>query len=194
MPIPPGTDTAQLRSLRPDLEKKHTWLTVLLDAYQFLDASLTRELAALDKKPVCAPGCAACCSQPVPLSLAESMGIRLFLNEVFCPSPFLPGEEDENAFRWQCPFIRSGNCAIYAVRPFACRRYLVFSRQCAPKEDPVTARPGDVHDASAWALLRAQQMTLPIYRALGHAAEDSAGSDFFKKFSTFIQHIPWRRP
>ena len=60
MPIPPGTDTAQLRSLRPDLEKKHTWHTVLLDSYQFLDASLTRKFASLDKKRVCAPGCSSC--------------------------------------------------------------------------------------------------------------------------------------
>lgn len=192
MPLPSGTDSKGLRKALPELEKKHPWFSHLLNAYIFLDASLRRELTPLDRQPACAAGCAACCNQPIPLSLAESMGIQLFLREV--DPIFSAAEKPEESPPWRCPFLVSGICAVYPVRPFACRRFLVFSHPCTAGEDPLATRPEDVHKPSAASLLRAQQLTLPVYKGLGYGVEENAGTEFFKKYSTLVQNIPWAKP
>lgn len=193
MRLPLGVDSKSLRELLPELERKHSWFSHLLNAYIFLDASLKRELAVLGRQPACVAGCAACCCQPIPLSLAESMGIQVFLKEVTPVYPATASEKPEEPLPWQCPFLVSGNCAIYPVRPFACRRFLVFSHPCASGEDPVITRPGDVHTPSAATLLRAQRFTLPAYPSLGYNVEEDAGAEFFTRHSTLIQNIPWKK-
>lgn len=41
-----------------------------------------------------------------------------------------------------CPFLLAESCAVYPVRPIACRRFLISGAKCSPGEDPTRSRPG----------------------------------------------------
>ncbi len=196
-------NSAALQKQFPALCKEPPWFGLLLRAYIFLDADLEKELSLLPQKPVCAPGCTACCSQPIPLSLAEGMGIKRYLALLPSLVPLQARPEGEGATNphtgpanncahdspWRCPFLQNGGCTVYPVRPFACRRFLVFTQPCAPGEDVIAQRAQDVHMPSSKSLLHAQQLTLPIYQTLGHAVPQVAGKDFFARHSALIQHL-----
>lgn len=176
----------------------HSPLTALAEAFAFLDASLQSELERTARTPACGPGCYACCLQPIPLSLAEVMGIKAFLKE-HDPIPHSPtggrkGDPDGGGGRGsldRCPFLHEGGCLIYPVRPFACRRYLVFGRPCAKGEEPLQSRPQDVHRPSQAALLHALNMTLPLYDAAGLPHGRREDRDFFTRHTALIQQIQW---
>lgn len=169
------------------------WLPVLLDAYAFLDQALESELRRLGRKPVCGAGCYACCLQPIPATPVEILGLRVALASV--PAGEAPAAKGNAAGTsspyWHCPFLANGSCSVYAVRPFACRRFLVFSRPCARGEDPTAERPEDVHQPSENALLHALRLTLPAYRLLGERVGDDEGRPFFNRRTLLLQNIRW---
>jgi len=66
-----------------------------------------------------------------------------------------------------CRFMLGDSCAVYPVRPVACRRYLVLGQACAPGEDPTVTRPEQVLRPSRETMNAAYAATLPYYTALG---------------------------
>jgi uncharacterized protein len=132
-------------------EARLPWLTILLDSFHLFESGCARELAAAETargaKIACRPGCWACCSRPsVPMTELEIMGVSWY---VLC---ILRGERRDGVVeqlkhhreRNQCPFLLRGECAVYPVRPFACRFLYVFGLPCTPEEIPVESRPRDI--------------------------------------------------
>ena len=196
MPLSPLAKTfSRWRFHAPEAEQKHPWLKHLLDAYAFLDAALAGELARKNAIPACRAGCAACCKQPVPLTSVEAMGLRIFAREA-APDAASPavGKSPEP---WHCPFLLDETCSVYPLRPFACRRYMVFNLPCAPGEEPLAARPEDVFQPSRKALTHALRMLLPVYEFLGLSkGEGVSDKEFLNAHTLLIQEVysatPWQ--
>ena len=77
----------ELRSRRPDLERREPMLWQMLAAGEFLDEALEAELGAAAGELACGPGCDACCRQAIPITLAEGLAIRAFLRLAGLPLP-----------------------------------------------------------------------------------------------------------
>ena len=182
----------ELCARRPKLEQSAPALWQVLKACVFLDKALKSELAVLfhasARAPVCGAGCGACCCQPIPLSLAEAVAIRKFLRLTALPPPTPDPKGDPN----HCPFMENGHCTIYPIRPFACRRFMVFNHCCAPGEDPTVTRPEDVLRPSRKILFETLCLTLPVYQALGLPVPDRVTLDFFIRHTSLTQAFPWR--
>ena len=93
-----------------------------------------------------------------------------------------------------CPLLHEGRCAVYPVRPMACRRFVVYEASCAKGEDPASTRPHQVLQPGQDFLQAALRHTLPWYReryplpAMPTAAEAQA---FFRSVTTILQAVPW---
>ncbi len=92
----------------------------------------------------------------------------------------------------RCPFLRDGCCTVYPVRPFACRRFLVFRVRCAYGEDPTLTRPHDVFRPSPQKLFETLCLTLPVYQRLGIRTPDRVTRRFFNDHTHIIQAFPWQ--
>ena len=127
------------------------WLAILLDSYHLFETGCAHELAAAEAargaKIACRTGCWACCSRPsVPMTEIEIMGVSWYVLGL------LRGERRDEVVaqlkqhrqRNECPFLLHGECAVYPVRPFACRFLHVFGAPCTPEEIPVESRPQDI--------------------------------------------------
>ena len=62
-----------------------------------------------------------------------------------------------------CPFLVAGMCAVYPVRPLACRLLAVFGTPCAEGEDAWHARRGDVLAPPAGLVTKAYRAMLPFH-------------------------------
>ncbi len=194
-------------------EAKFSWLGSLLRAYALLDISIQQDIARSKRKPACGAGCAACCYQHIPLTHPEAMAIHIFLQSarpvVSCEGampgacgsaqdgPALPQHTAKNP----CSFIASdGVCRIYPVRPFACRRFVVFDTPCAMGEDPTRVRFRDVLSPSRKAFLHALHMLEPFYAVAGWDGKGAEAVDvadvpfdFFFAHTRILQEIPWKQ-
>lgn len=200
-----------LCAARPDLEAKDAILWEVLKAAIFLDNSLAGELARETRPLACRAGCDACCHQPIPLSLAEALAIKSFLRLAeIAPSTWLPPdltpstpatpttipaapttkETTEAQAPPPCIFLREGRCTIYPVRPFACRRYLVFNRICFMGENPTLTRPQDMLKPSLKNLFTTLCMTLPVYSRLGRPIPKTVTREFFVRNTFLLQDLP----
>jgi Fe-S-cluster containining protein len=134
----------------------------LLEALQILYRSVDDLLEAFlqrakqEKNPAeCNRGCNWCCHQAVFAVTFEFLHIQDYVNRSFAPeqrdkvlrrarSKTLHTHplslEEQLQFRAPCPFLESGFCMIYNVRPMACRIYLSSSvAACKSAHD----NPGD---------------------------------------------------
>lgn len=170
------------------------WFHLLLDAYATLEAGLEQQLATEPRTPACHKGCTACCTHLIPALPAEILGVRFYLNHVV-------SREQRHALRNNlkqalastCPFLHMGGCSIYAVRPMVCRRYLVFSQPCSPKEQPEHTRPADIFQASPAHYLTALGHTVPIYQSLGVATPgDTPTLQFFLQQTVLLASVNWQ--
>ncbi len=151
-------------------ELKHPWLTLLLNAYEAADlgiaADVRSRLALGGPAVACKKGCGTCCGlHEIPVYPIELEGINWYVVERLRP----PLREAVAANlvtagpSAACPFLVEGACAIYTVRPIACRQFIVFGAQCGEGEDPFhTRRPDVLTPAEGWRL-RAFAMTLGFY-------------------------------
>ena len=124
---------------------------MLLDAYHILSTGtellLTDEEARRSQKLGCGPGCAGCCLRPeVPLTQLELLGMWWYFIEKLDPQVREKLRERLLHHRQsiECPFLMEGCCAVYPLRPLACRFLHVFGSPCKHEEIPVQDRPGDV--------------------------------------------------
>lgn len=164
----------------PAHEARHPWLSGLLDAYALADAHIReeveRESARRGAAPACGPGCRVCCvGQVLPVSSFEALGLWWYAAEGMDASPRravlanLRCREAGTADSRVCPFLLEGRCAVYALRPFVCRRHHVFGAPCRPGENLRMQRPGDVLTAGLNGAREVAALLLPLF---GVADED----------------------
>jgi Fe-S-cluster containining protein len=161
----------------PRLERRHPWLPLLLDCLALVDAGVAAAISLAGKLPACGSGCGACCHQPIPVTPLEAAGLQLCARDLAPPAILkqLIGQPERSDAKGNqaCRFLLRGSCAVYPLRPVACRRYIVFGARCAEGEDPVRARPQDVLWPSREELRQALALTLPYYAALGAEVPDA---------------------
>lgn len=200
----PDTTFSSESALFAAMENEAPWFRHLRSAYSTLDNAIAAQLERLRQIPACGPACAFCCLQPIPASLPEILAIRLFLKKsehaVFPKKDITAAAKPPIRTRahnvWTCPFLQEDACAIYPVRPFICRNFLVFGQRCTKEEDPTATRPHEVFRPSENALLHALRLTLPVYHVLGHTPPPNADRQFFTRHTALLQEAfasfrPW---
>lgn len=177
------------------LERRHPWLPLLLDCYAVVDASVRRaidEAASRDgRSPACGSGCSVCCEQPIPATPLEVMGIRLYIQKEMSASlrsALRQHQEHSPASSVVCRFLMGGACAIYPLRPVACRRYIVLGARCAPGETSTETRPDDMLLPSRAALNHALSLTLPYYAAQGQEVPEHSDAFAFCASQSVMLH------
>lgn len=77
----------------------------------------------------CRNGCSHCCNMAVSVTVMEAREISraIGVEYVNVKQP-MKLEDSQDLFRGDpCPFLKSGRCSVYAVRPLACRVYFNMS-------------------------------------------------------------------
>ena len=185
---------------------------LLLAGSALVDASVAEAVAAAHKAGrtlACGPGCGTCCRQPIPVTPLEFLLMRAHMRLRLDAdtrarleaqhAAQLAAEPDPLAR--PCPFLLDGSCSVYAVRPLACRRYLVLDRPCAPGEICTESRPKDMLVPARRPLREALALTFPWYAArwqeLGLPGPPSAeaGSEaaqaWLKSVTVPVQNLAW---
>jgi len=149
-------DTSQSRekTLRlgfPDDEIRFSWLPLLFDAHAAIDTgvaiALNRERRRANRPTACRASCDVCCrmNTDIPLYPLELAGLYWYcIEKLDHDRRTLKGQLMAHAGRPPCPFLIRKNCAVYPVRPMACRQFMVFGKVCAEGEDPYFSRRQDV--------------------------------------------------
>ena len=111
-------------------EGKCIEVNIALDYLKKVYDIINLSLEEVEKFSSCSKGCCACCNKYPTVGLIEVKYIKEYLKDSLGDDDFemyIKKLEDNNQKKI-CPFLSdSGECIIYEVRPFACRRYLVFS-------------------------------------------------------------------
>lgn len=177
-------------------------LTLLLDACALVDFGVSEALAKDGRTPVCHMGCATCCTQPIPATPLEVLGVYLYartrlmsrvrqqLQQRF--SVYDGGTQNTGK---PCPFAIDGACSVYPLRPIACRQFLVFETPCTPSEDVLTTRPDLVFRPQYAFMHTALRHTLPWYARQGHCPASPTPEQqqaFFASVTTILQAVPWK--
>ena len=121
-------------------EKEYDWLTPLLDTYDRTDKAVKRNLKPHRKNVACGKGCSECCKNAdVRINEKEIAGISWYLHEVMRDNKDQVMRQLENfeAGQEECPLLAGNICAVYPVRPLACRTHYVLGRKCQPGEDNI---------------------------------------------------------
>ena len=136
----------------PEDEIRLPWLSLLLDAYAVVDKGVTiavsREKRKLRKRPACTEGCYTCCraNTDIPTYPLELAGMTWYaMEKVLEPARSSLREQlSVGGNNPPCPFLVNSTCAVYPVRPIACRQFIVFGKPCSAGDDPYYTRRGDV--------------------------------------------------
>ena len=179
----------------PRVEARLPWLGSLLAALALVDASVGAALERAGRPAACGPGCTACCSSPAPATACEVAGLSWYAAEAMDPALRPLVAESLAAERGAvCPFLVQGRCAVYALRPAACRRFVVMGTACLPGEDPTETRPADVLAPDRAVLRRAHRLMLPFYGILDPAEEERIlDSGLLLRRSAPLQAMDWTR-
>ncbi|MDE7241348.1 YkgJ family cysteine cluster protein [Desulfovibrio sp.] len=207
--LPPNSGRRHRDAL---LERALPGAGLLLAGCAHVDASVGEAVAAArdaGRTLACGPGCDACCRQPIPVTPLEFLLMRSHMRlrlDAATRARLEAQYEGQlaaqpDALQRPCPFLLDGGCSVYAVRPLACRRYLVLDRACAPGEVCTQSRPGDMLIPARKALHAALAMTFPWYagrwQALGlpepPAAEpgSEAAQAWLRSVTVPVQNLPW---
>jgi Fe-S-cluster containining protein len=140
--------TAQ--NLVAGIETLHRGVDDLLEAF-------LRRSADEEKPVVCKKGCNWCCHQAVYAVTHEFLHISQYVHENFTverrdqclkraqEKTLLTHHKslrEQSHLKSPCPFLESGSCSIYSVRPMGCRIYLSSSVRACKREydDPTNDR------------------------------------------------------
>lgn len=125
-------------------------LEVAVSAFVWVEHSirLFESVNALPTPLACSPGCDYCCHNQVEVTPPEALLIGNYLEKQFSPRELgrllekleynlsvRSGKSKIEVARIRqelpCPFLRQGNCSIYAVRPLVCRAmHALDASQC----------------------------------------------------------------
>jgi len=155
----------------PEDEARLPWLSLLLDAYAVIDKgiaiAISREKRKQKKRLACAEKCDTCCraNTDIPVYPLELAGITWYATEKV--------KQPLRDTLWQqlsaqsasppCPFLIDNICAVYPVRPIACRQYIVLGKPCADNEDPYYTRREDLLTPIQDFTNKAIHIMLPFY-------------------------------
>ncbi|MDE5880007.1 MAG: YkgJ family cysteine cluster protein [Desulfovibrio sp.] len=194
------------------MERALPGAALMLEACALVDASVEQAVAAAreaGRALACGPGCDVCCRQPIPVTPLEFLVMRAQLRFRVAPAEreLLEARlraqlaEEPEPLRRPCPFLLTGGCSVYAVRPLACRRYLVLDRPCAPGEVCTQSRPGDMLIPARGALHAALALTFPWYashwQGLGltrppdASPESHAAQAWLRSVTVPVQRLAW---
>lgn len=155
----------------PEDEQRLPWLPVLLDAYSIADTGVAVGIRDAEKKQqrklACGKGCGNCCvhQKDLPLYPHELVGIYWYASEKMAePARDRLKSRLSGPAGTGCPFLIDDSCSIHPVRPVGCRQFNVFSKPCAPGEDPYFTRREDVLRPLENYIDRAFARVLPLYR------------------------------
>jgi hypothetical protein len=119
------------------------WLSSLLDVYFVIDRGVAGAVESEERRgrvPACDRGCSVCCrtNRDIPVYPLELMGLSWFAAEETegDQRETLIKQLDNHSAGNPCPFLITGECAIYPLRPMACRQFTLFGLPCAEGEDP----------------------------------------------------------
>ena len=195
-----GKDAQRFRYQNRRLEHM-PGMSLLLDAFALVDYDVAQSIAIRGEQPACGPGCHHCCTQPIPLTPLEVLAVRLFVEQELplmerdaLKAAFAPFCGDRAILGATCPFLREKRCAVYPVRPIACRRYIVYGAPCGKGEDPTQTRHADVLQPRQEVMQAALRLTLPWYGerySLPGRLSTEAAQAFFRGVTTVLQAVPW---
>jgi uncharacterized protein len=140
------------RLMFPKDEARLPWLALLLDAYAVIDKgiaiAISRQKRKQKKRLACLEKCDTCCraNTDIPVYPLELAGITWYATEKV-QQPLRDSMQQQLSSQDAnppCPFLIDSICAVYPVRPVACRQYIVFGRPCAEGEDPYYTRREDL--------------------------------------------------
>jgi Fe-S-cluster containining protein len=139
-------------------------------------SAVRREEKRRRARLACRRGCASCCrvNTDIPVFPVELAGISRFCTEELAGDA--RGEVRRqcaaHARGGPCPFLVAGACAVYPVRPTACRLLGVFGAPCAEDEDAWHARRDAVLVPPPALLERAYRIMLPFHGVTEPADQD----------------------
>ena len=217
------------------LERALPGMDLLLDAFAVVDCGVAQAIARRGQEPACGAGCYHCCTQPIPVTPLEILGLGIFVRAEFAhdrraaqavgqdvPPASVPESAgatghflglaagvrealaagfasftgEASSLGATCPFLHEGRCAVYPVRPMACRRYIVYGVPCAQGEDPTCTRPHQVLQPGQDFLQAALRHTLPWYRGRYPVPARPSAAEiqlFFRSITTVLQAVPWAK-
>lgn len=154
---------------------KHTWLPLLLDAYDVVDKGIDSAITKFSKKKkttlACHKGCANCCKthKDIPVYPLELVGIYWYaIEKIDEPIRSILKEQLRNyKGEVRCPFVINSSCSIHLMRPIACRQFNVFGKACDVDEDPFYTRINDVLPQQKDVINKAFAIMLPFYGVTG---------------------------
>lgn len=151
-------------------ESRIPWLTMLLNYHAIIDAGVIEAIAIENqsgRECACKRGCTVCCigQTDIPVYPIELAGIYWHCAEKLADAerPELIERLTHASADAACPFLNDGSCAIYPVRPAACRQFNVFGTACVSGEDAYFTRRGDVLNPIREFVDAAMMETLPFY-------------------------------
>jgi Fe-S-cluster containining protein len=179
----------------PEDEAGLPWLSLLLDAYAVIDKgiaiAISREKRKQNKRLACAEKCDICCraNTDIPVYPLELAGITWYATEkVKRPLRDIMRQQLlSQAAHPPCPFLIENICAVYPVRPIACRQYIVFGKPCADNEDPFYSRREDLLTPIQDFTNQAIFIMLPFYGIFKEADRQKAVQNRF--IHTKVQNI-----
>ena len=173
------TEESAFRTRFPEDEAREAWLALLLDSYAVLDAGVAAAITADGRRPACRSGCAACCRQPIPASSLEVLGLTWYAHKRLRGRKrrALRGLLEIVAEGTDCPFLVEDACAVYPLRPMACREFVMLGRPCRNGEQPTVTRAADLLPLPQAAQYRAFRHMLPFYGVTDPALCEAALRD-----------------
>ncbi len=182
----------------PEDEKKLPWLGMMLDAYDITDQAV-RQVMAKDEREhgfrmACKQGCHACCHQLIPVTSIELSAIAWFVCHKMTPKARQSVEASikNHAGDMTCHMLINNSCAVYPVRPFACRQFIVYEQVCAMGEGVFEDRPQHVLEPNRPQTRKASCSILPFYGINTPEEQEQALKDnFLINNSTFLHQVDW---
>jgi Fe-S-cluster containining protein len=187
--------------LRFPEETRQPWLAGLLEMYAITDAGVAAAVRdAADRRGArvaCRQGCTVCCrtQRDIAVFPLELTGLSWFCTEKLAGAARAAVKGQLSAHRpgGPCPFLVAGACAVYAVRPMACRRFTVFGEPCAEGEDPWLTRREAVAVPAPETLDRAYRTMLVFHGARDPADQDEAfGRGIIRSLVRNLPDLGWQ--
>ncbi|HTR45750.1 MAG TPA: YkgJ family cysteine cluster protein [Thermodesulfovibrionales bacterium] len=197
----PRTIETTLRLRFPEDEVRFTWLPLLLDAYEAINAgvmvALNRERRRANRSLACTTSCDTCCrmNTDIPLYPLELAGLYWYCIEKMTGDDrqILKAQLKAHSGKPPCPFLLRKNCSVYPLRPMACRQFIVFGRTCEEGEDPFFTRRQDVMTPLADFVNKALCSLMPHHGIT--SAEDQARAlrqGIMNKLVKNLQEYDWK--